>query len=896
MTPGRDEGPDDRPAPFDADAIPADLKAVGRWIVWNRTIRDGKPDKPPIDYRTGRPGDVRDPEIWLAFRSAAERRDRFDGIGFVFHEEDDLCGVDLDHCFDDDGELEPWAERIVEGLQSYTERSPSGRGLHVIVRGKLPAGGNKRTGFGPDGKGAVEMYDRARYFTVTGDHRPGTPTVVEDRAEELAAFHREIFPPREQPGPRAESNGHCSLDDETLLAKARLAWNGARFRSLYDDGDITAYHGDWSRGDLALCAHLAFWTGGDAEAIDRLFRASALHRPKWDEMRGPTQTYGQRTIARALQGMRGCYNPTGFRSQNTSQKSHNSQNGRSGHGQSIPGRSGVADSEDSEDSETCSDSGDWPSPVLDGPTPALAFPVDVLPRGLAEMICYAADSMGCAIDYPALASLAVASGAIGRSFAIRLKPGWTESALLYVAGVGDPGTTKSPAITLMAQILWSIAKEKLTKYQGEMKDHRSGDGPAPTLQRIVVEDTTVEALAPMLRDNPRGLLMVRDELTALFAGHNQYKRGRGADRQFYLSNWSGAPINVDRKSNPDGIPIHIPHPYLAIVGGLTPGMLSELSEAKGRDDGFLDRILFGFPEPTRVRWCPDGIPDDVNALWQQAVRRLLAREMVHDEGGDRPFFVGFSRDALERFVAWFDGHCEETEADDFSPHLKGMWAKFRAYCARLALILDRLHRAFWDEDWQGPVDISARNLEGAIQLIDYFKAHGRRVRSLMRGAFGENPDARALILWLIKFGHREFSERDARQNFRKRFPVDGPELSDALKWLESRHCIRPKGMPPREGPGRPPSSIYEVNPALFRESPGTGPDHGRPPDDPPHDATEYLHGYLVRGRHLISEIIANARTVGILEADLRAAADRLGLETTYDGEQPCWSFPGRFTP
>lgn len=295
---------------FHADGIPEQLRATPQWIVWKLTDRNGKPDKPPCDYRTGLPGDVKDPSVWMPFPVAIQEARRFDGVGFAFTPRDEFAGVDLDHCIDDEGHLEPWAEGIVDWLASYTELSPSGRGLHIYVRGRLPDAGRRRIGgFGPGGSGGIEMYDRARYFTVTGNHWEGSPRTVENRGEELLALHRSIFKdePARLGGDAVPPSPH-DLTDEAILDRARAAWNGSKFKALFDRGELSAHQGDHSRADLALCCHLAFWSGGAIETIDRLFRGSALYRPKWDEMRGP-QTYGQRTIARALEGMRAFYDP-----------------------------------------------------------------------------------------------------------------------------------------------------------------------------------------------------------------------------------------------------------------------------------------------------------------------------------------------------------------------------------------------------------------------------------------------------------------------------------------------------------------------------------------------------------------------------------------------------------
>jgi putative DNA primase/helicase len=788
------------------EAIPAELRALDRWVLWRRIERDGKPTKVPFDPATDRPGDATDPTLWLPFDRAVALAPRYDGIGLAIGGSG-YVGVDLDHCLRD-GELEPWALDVVERLASYTEITPSGEGLRVWVRGSLPPGRRR--------KGSIELYDSGRYFTVTGNRLDWAPAAIAERTAELAALHADLFPaaperPRREPAP-------TDLADSELLSRMFRARNGAEVESLFR-GD-SSRHPSGSEADLALCSHLAFWTGGDTVAIDRLFRQSALCDDKWTER----ADYRERTIAKAMEGV-DYYDP-GRRRPN----SGNSGDFGDRHTRTRDRACACAvDRQNSLNGQYSPPllegqlSEDWPEPVLDDSAPPAPFPLDVFPPPVIELVGCGSEGLCCPPDFLAATALGVASGAIGRSLAVRLKEGWVESPSLYLAIVADPGMTKSPAMALASRPAWAIARDLLGEHRLEAERHKvSGDkSPGPRPRRIVVEDSTVEALAGILRDNPRGLVMVRDELSALFAGHNQYKGGKGADRQFYLSAWSGSPVSVDRKGNPDGVPIHIPHPFLSIVGGLTPGMLSELAEAKGRDDGFLDRILFTQPGPVRVRWQDFGVPEAVTAEWDRIIRRLWGVPMIRDEGRDRPFLVRLAPDAEVLFAAWFDAHCAEAEADDFPPYLRGPWAKLRAYCGRLALVLDRLARACDpDPDRFDAGDVSAASMAAAIRLVGYFKAHTRRVRALIRGAFGENADARAILRWAARTGRPEFSERDARHNFPSRFPADGPELGLALRWLEGRHCIRPKAPPERRGAGRPSSPAYEVNPALIGPSEG----------------------------------------------------------------------------
>ena len=144
--------------------------------------------KIPYSPATGQRASSTAPETWSGYEEAqrACREQGFNGIGFVFTAEDDLCGVDLDGCLNPEtGEIKEWAREIIEELDSYTEVSPSGSGIHVLVKGELPPGRNR--------KGRIEMYDKGRYFTVTGRHLAGTPHSIESRQEQLTSLARRVF-------------------------------------------------------------------------------------------------------------------------------------------------------------------------------------------------------------------------------------------------------------------------------------------------------------------------------------------------------------------------------------------------------------------------------------------------------------------------------------------------------------------------------------------------------------------------------------------------------------------------------------------------------------------------------------------------------------------------------
>jgi putative DNA primase/helicase len=269
-----------------------ELQSHRRWVNWRYAVMAaGRRTKIPY-MPSGRPASTTDPATWSAYEEVA-RATTFDGNGFV-GTHSNYVGVDLDHA-GDGRTVAPWAQAIVRLLDSYTEWSPSTRGLRIWCRGPFAPGGRRRKGFGADHQGALEVYGGAspRYLTVTGAHLAGTPVRIEERAGALAVLAREYFPEPAAPAHAARPIS-ISPDDRDLLAEARGA--SPQFRRLWD-GDTSAFPSR-SEADYVLARELLRWTGGDIARADRLFRQSSLFRPKWDEQRG-AETYGARTLRKA---------------------------------------------------------------------------------------------------------------------------------------------------------------------------------------------------------------------------------------------------------------------------------------------------------------------------------------------------------------------------------------------------------------------------------------------------------------------------------------------------------------------------------------------------------------------------------------------------------------------
>jgi putative DNA primase/helicase len=259
------------------DVVPPELKLREQWVLWRYELRDGKKTKVPYNTRTGRRASATDPETWCLFIEALEAWEsgQYDGIGYVFSEEDPYAGLDLDKARDPEtGAVAEWATEWVKAFGGYAEVSPSGTGLHIFIRGQAPNRKNQKAG--------TEAYSSERFFTVTGDKISRRHDIPE-RQDVLDRFCEKFFPTKRHvvrsPEPKAASERQpVDIDDRELLEKARGASKGVgeRFTALYDRGDFLE-HPSHSEARHELLRHLAFWTAWDAPRMSRIYESSALY-------------------------------------------------------------------------------------------------------------------------------------------------------------------------------------------------------------------------------------------------------------------------------------------------------------------------------------------------------------------------------------------------------------------------------------------------------------------------------------------------------------------------------------------------------------------------------------------------------------------------------------------
>ncbi|WP_301110032.1 phage/plasmid primase, P4 family [Sporosarcina sp.] len=277
--------------------IPEEMRMVKQWVCYKTTPRGNKITKVPVNPINGIPIDSNKRENWFSFEEAIQYigQNVISGVGFVFTEDDDFVGIDIDECFEN-GEFNQIAEEILCNFEgkAYAEFSPSGKGIHLITKGTKETSRSKNSNYG------LEIYQSKRYFTVTGNMIEGY-TNIEWSSDVISVICRSFLEKGVEEQSMVLLEERKAPDDEGVLGVMFRSKNGQRLESLYD-GEWEGYYPSQSEADLALCNALAFYTAKDTEEMDLLFRKSGLYRSKWDSIRyADGSTYGNILIQKAVE-------------------------------------------------------------------------------------------------------------------------------------------------------------------------------------------------------------------------------------------------------------------------------------------------------------------------------------------------------------------------------------------------------------------------------------------------------------------------------------------------------------------------------------------------------------------------------------------------------------------
>ncbi|MBK9121479.1 MAG: DUF3987 domain-containing protein [Phycisphaerales bacterium] len=454
-------------------------------------------------------------------------------------------------------------------------------------------------------------------------------------------------------------------------------------------------------------------------------------------------------------------------------------------------------------------------------TPAIAwqpFPAEALPEPMQTFVHAVADATGTDPAFSALAALTTAAGCIGNRAAGLVHSSWVEPAIVWAALVGRSGTTKSPVLKICTRPLVEIFKANRKTYADEIERHEveteryavqlatwkskqkneTTDPPVrppePREKRVLVSDVTIEKLAALLNDNPLGLLVVRDELAGWVKSFDQYRGGKGADAEGWLSFYDAAPHSVDRKG---GGSTFVERGAVSICGTIQPGTLRRVFGAAEREAGLLARVLLCWPPEKPSLYRDAGVPDAVMAAWKTLLQTLLNLPPGVDEDGDpRPRCLPIDEWAKMAWVSWHDAH-ERMIADESDDDIRAHMAKLQGMSVRLALIFECITVA---AGGQAARSIGRDSIDRAIKIVDWFARETRRVYGLLNEG-DEEREQRHLASWIEARGG-SVTARDLARGLR-RFGGDAEAAREALEQLEAAGFGRFKYAPIGPAGGRP---------------------------------------------------------------------------------------------
>jgi len=742
--------------------IPDELKAYPQWIVWRYVPKKGqsKPAKIPVDPSTGTNlKGFTQGNGWMSFEDAVNARHSMpgiSGIGFVLSSDDPFVGIDIDNCIEDDGfRLQGWANKHVGDFTSYTEISPSGKGLRIITKGILPDGHRKNAA-------GREIYSEKRFLTITGniygflnngisenqaaiDNYLAAMGAGEDSVAVLTALSssEETIPEGQRNTQLTSFAGRLrtlGLAEPELVA-ALQGINHNRCNPPLSEIEIQSISKSVGRYDdhqwrtpLPLPSELA-----PVLKLDPLWLPPSIRPLVVDiseRMQCPLDfvAVGSLVALSSVVGRKVCIRPK-----------------RNDNWLVVPNLWGL---------------------VVGRP-------------GVMKS--------------PALAETLVPLNKLQKQVQIE----YDEEYRSYKVTSGLFEANKKNNDKKIQQLLKSNPDG--SEAQLCMREQVIAEEiKPPALRRYKVTDTTVEALGEILIDNPTGLLVYRDELSGLLKQLD--KDGQEGARSFYLQGYDGNQgYTFDRIGR--GKNLHIPAVCLAMLGSIQPGKLQsyvyDAVSGNGGDDGLLQRFgLMVWPDVDSEWEDIDRAPNEVA---EQQVWDIFGRldQIPHRGAEDQPQILQFDAEAQSEFNHWRKELEAELRSGKLDPAEESHLSKYRKLTPALALL---------DALIENKVVVDKESLIRAIQLAEYFHSHAKRVYASGANQVVVVADA---LLKRIKLGDVQdgFSIRDVYINDWSQLK-DKKALAEAVELLCDLGYLKRREIVPSNKGGRP-TVVYLLNPALL---------------------------------------------------------------------------------
>lgn len=349
------------------------------------------------------------------------------------------------------------------------------------------------------------------------------------------------------------------------------------------------------------------------------------------------------------------------------------------------------------------------------------FPLCVFPVIIQSLVKDLMLDPVFSLNYLGATLLFAVSVAIGNSRELVISEGWHEKAMLYMALLGDTGAVKTPHIKFALKPIYNIDNYYLPQYAAQLREwrrmpsDRRCEKEKPIPKQLCFKDFTLESLMSSMTKSPHGLVVLSDELNGWISSFNRYRQG-GGDLEQWLSIFSGVPITINRKTQDDIL--HIPNPFVGVLGGLQPDILPKVFSGDKMDNGFFYRLLFvNESDDTRpVKWVDQiDLPSNSGDIWEQFIRSIFNSSGYFDNTMSVKEYH-FSQDAWQWMCHWQN---EIEERNTQEPRYKtGIFRKVQTYSLRFVLIIHTMREIAGEIDSSNQIDFETA--VKATTLADYF--------------------------------------------------------------------------------------------------------------------------------------------------------------------------------
>lgn len=416
-----------------------------------------------------------------------------------------------------------------------------------------------------------------------------------------------------------------------------------------------------------------------------------------------------------------------------------------------------------------------------------------LPHKVQNIIWELHSSMMLPIPYCFSSIMTAVSGSIANSKALCTQNGYIVYPNIFMALIGESGENKSQPIRWFMKPLWNRNADMLKDYNGDLEAYLrevskgNPDAEKPKKVQFIIQDATMEAIKEILYENPRGLLVVFDELISWIKSFSRYKRGNSSEEGEWIVIFDGDSLMVNRKG--DARVLYIKHPFVALIGSIQPYVLCEAFKGSGMEDGLLWRIFMTYSEhPASPLLWNDSKPDEsLQARWSEIITAILDQSFNVDY--DCPKALRYTDDAWAIIRNWQNMKEEEFTANRSQKELS-VWRKVQVSVHKISICLKELWKACGEDvleigdgdngdlptedDPQGNENFIGMQMAfAATQIMDYYLENALQTLKMMTDMF---PGALT----------------QGQKAFLKLFPVDGYVSRSAVVDVAVKRGMKPR--------------------------------------------------------------------------------------------------------